>query len=227
MNTQPGLAPLAAAALDFIADGSVVGLGSGRAATAFVHALGQRVQHGLRVRGVATSTATANLAARLGIPLATLDEVADIDVAVDGADEVDPDLNLIKGLGGALIREKIVAAAARRLVILVGAEKVVPVLGSHGLLPVEIVPFGFSFCQRRLSQLGYPPTPRQAGGRLFVTDNGNYVLDCQIPVLRNPADVEQALRAIPGIVGTGLFLNMADTVLIQNGEQVQTRRRGN
>jgi ribose 5-phosphate isomerase A len=213
--------PLAERALERIADGAVVGLGTGRAATAFIHALGHRVRAGLRIRGVPTSEATADLARQLGIPLATLDEVDALDVAVDGADEVDPQRNLIKGLGGALVREKIVAVSAKQLVILVGAEKLVPVLGSHGVLPVEVVPFGLALCRRRLEALGCPAQPRTAGGQLFRSDNGNLILDCRVGPIADPAALEQALRAIPGVVGTGLFLDLAPTVLVQAGEEVQ------
>ncbi len=212
-------------ALELIPDGSVVGLGSGRAATAFVRALAERVRQGFRVRAIPTSQGTANLAAQLGIPLTNLSEIEAIDVDVDGADEVDPQLNLIKGLGGALVREKIVAAASRRLVILVGPEKVVPVLGSRGILPVEVVPFALDYCRRRLAALGYPPQARMAGGRLFVSDNGNPVLDCRVAALDRPAEVDLAIRSIPGVVGTGLFLGMADTVLVQDGDRVQEKTR--
>lgn len=215
---------LAEAALGMIQDDCVVGLGSGHAATAFVQALGRRAQEGLRVRGVATSRATADLAERLGIPLVTLDDVPAIDLTVDGADEVDPRLDLIKGLGGALVREKIVASASRRLIILVGSEKLVSVLGEHGLLPVEVVPFGLPLCRRRLADLGYPGALRLAQGETFVTDNGNFVLDCRVRPMPTPLEVEQSLRAIPGVVGTGLFLNMADSVLIQDGDRVEVRQ---
>jgi ribose 5-phosphate isomerase A len=233
-NADGSFHALVEAALGMIRNDFVVGLGSGRAATAFVRALGRRVREGLRVRGVPTSQATASQAAQLGIPLAGLDEIdasdtidaiEAIDVTVDGADEVDPRLDLIKGLGGALVREKIVAASSRRLVILVGAEKIVPVLGAHGVLPVEVVPFGLASCRRRLTRLGYPPAVREANGQLFVTDNGNYILDCKVTTLREPAEIEQTLRAIPGVVGTGLFLGMADTVLIQEGGTVRIRQR--
>ena len=169
-----------------ISDGMVVGLGSGRAATRFIRALGARVAEGLHVRGVPTSQSTAALASELGIPLTTLDELETIDIAVDGADEVDPQLNLIKGLGGALVREKIVAAAARRLVILVGPEKLVSQLGERGALPVEVVPFAVAYCRRKLESLGYAAIPRCKDGRLFTTDNGNQILDCRIaPLVRS------------------------------------------
>jgi ribose 5-phosphate isomerase A len=214
---------IAERALEMVLDGSALGLGSGRAATEFIHALGRRVRDGLRIRGVPTSEATADLARRLDIPLVTLEDVEALDVAVDGADEVDPQLNLIKGLGGALVREKVVAAAARRFVILVGSEKLVPVLGCHGVLPVEVVPFALPLCRRRLEALGCPPQPRQAAGKLFRSDNGNPILDCRVGPISDPAALEAAIRAIPGVVGTGLFLGMAHTILIQDGENLQVR----
>ncbi len=225
MSGGPNPGALAAAALDMIQEGFVVGLGSGRAATAFVRALGSRVQAGLRVRCVPTSQATANLAAQLRIPVVSLHDVESIDVAVDGADEVDPKLDLIKGLGGALVREKIVASASRRFVILVGVEKLVSALGEHGVLPVEVVPFGLASCRRRLAQLGYPAMPRQADGKLFTTDNGNCILDCEVPVLVNPLELEQTLRAMPSVVGTGLFLGMAHTVLVADNGRIEVRQR--
>lgn len=225
---MPTDAPLAVAAraVGLVSDGDVVGLGTGRAAAAFLRALGERVRGGLRVRGVPTSEASTSLARELGIPLATFDELTHIDITVDGADEVDPAGNLIKGYGGALVREKIVAASSRRVVILVGSEKLVPVLGSRGKLPVEVVPFGLTPVRRRLEALGYPAQPRTAGDRLFVTDNGNHVLDCTVAPMADPAAVEAAIRAIPGVVGTGLFLRLAHTILVQNGEAVEERRGG-
>jgi len=222
VNDPTELHAIAAAALAMIADGSVVGLGTGHAATAFIHALGER---GLHVRGIPTSQASADLARQLGIPLTTLEEAGAIDVAVDGADEVDPQLNLIKGYGGARGREKIVTAAARRFVVLVGPEKLVPVLGTRGKLPVEVVPFGVALCQQRLGALGYPAARRMHDGIPLVTDNGNAILDCRIGALDRPADLDQAIRAIPGVVGTGLFLGMAHTVLIAHGTNVETRHR--
>jgi ribose 5-phosphate isomerase A len=178
------------------------------------------------MRGVPTSQASADLARQLGIPLTTLDEIDTLDVDVDGADEVDPHGNLIKGYGGALVREKIVAAASRRLVIVVGPEKLVPVLGSRGILPVEVVPFGMPLCRRRLTELGCQPEPRAHGKDLVVTDNGNYILDCRIGPLHQPADLERSICAIPGVVDTGLFLGMAHTILIQQGGEVEVRQRG-
>jgi ribose 5-phosphate isomerase A len=218
-----GLEPLALRALELVPDGSVVGLGTGHAATAFVHALGQRVAAGFRVLGVPTSQASADLAIRLGIPLTTLDEVESIDVDVDGADEVDPQSNLIKGYGGALVREKVVAAVSRRLVILVGSEKLVDVLGARGMLPIEVLPFAAASCRRELAKLGCIGHIRRQDAKSLITDNGNYILDCHIGPLQAPVELERAILAIPGVVGTGLFLNMQPTVLIETAGKVEVR----
>jgi len=150
----------------------------------------------------------------MGVPLTTLDEAPILDQTVDGADEVDPQLNLIKGYGRALVREKIVAAASRQLVILVGQEKLVPSLGSRRRLPVEVVPFGLSFVTRRVMDLGLQGTPAQRDGRLFVSDNGNHVLDLEIGPDVDARGLEASLRSIPGVIGTGFFLGMADVVLV-------------
>src|SRR3954452_24820576 len=153
-------------ALEFLTDGDVIGVGSGRASAAFTKLLGERVRAGLRVRGVPTSQPTAELMRQVGVPVASLDEADELAVAVDGADEVDPNLDLIKGYGRALVREKVVAAASRRLGILVGPGKDVPVLGRRHKLPVEVVPFALSLCALRLKELGCNPVPYEEGGRL-------------------------------------------------------------
>ena len=213
---ESDLALLAARALEFVTDGARIGLGTGHAATAFVHALGARVRAGLRVRGVPTSEATAQLARDLGIPLDTLDSPEPLEVTIDGADEVERQtLNLIKGWGGSLVRERIVAAGSRRQVILVTEEKVVDRLGARGRLPVEVLPFAAAFCARRVEQLGLRPAVRQAeAGRPFVTDNGNWTLDCGLSPPADPAGLDRALRAIPGVIDTGLFLGTAYAVLL-------------
>jgi ribose 5-phosphate isomerase A len=216
-------------ALDFIVDGDAVGLGSGRASTEFIKLLGARARAGLRVRGVPTSRASERLAQELGIPLVPLGEGMPLAVTVDGADEVDPHLDLIKGYGRALVREKVVAAASRRLVILVGPGKEVPILGSRGKLPVEVLPFALPLCLRRLGDLGCNPVPYEEGSRLFVTDNGNHILDCAVAPILDPPAFEAHLRSVPGVVGTGLFLGMADTVLVGDGDfrlVAEKRRRG-
>lgn len=213
-------------ALEQVRDGDAVGLGTGRAATAFVRALAQRVKEGLRVRGVATSRATEAVAREVGIPLIELDEVDALDVTVDGADEVDPQLDLIKGYGGALVREKIVAASSRRLLILVGPEKLVPALGSRGRLPVEVLPFGLPLCRRRLSALGLSAERRRGSDRAAASDNGNAILDCKVSALPEPAALDRAIRDIPGVVDTGLFLGLADVVIVDHGEgRLEVRER--
>ena len=212
--TPTDFGPLVAKALALVPDGSALGLGTGRAAAAFVEGLAVKVRGGFRVVGVPTSEATADLARRLGVPLTTLDETPELDAAIDGADEVDPAGDLIKGYGGALVRERIVAAAARRFIVLVGSEKLVPVLGSRGKLPVEIVPFARGPATRRLAALGLRPELRQRDGTPVVTDNGDLILDCGVGPLADPAGLEAMLRAVPGVVGTGLFLGLNPTVLV-------------
>jgi ribose 5-phosphate isomerase A len=202
-------------ALELVAGNSRIGLGSGRAAVAFIKALGECIRTGrLRIQGVPTSEETARLARQQGIPLVTLAEAGMLDLTVDGADEVDPQLDLIKGYGRDMVREKIVAASSRQLIILVGAEKLVPRLGMHGKLPVEVVPFALPLCQRRLRELGCEPVPYLKADALFATDNGNHILDCQIRPIPDAAQLEMDIRAIPGVVGTGLFLRMADLVIV-------------
>ncbi len=221
---QQALQALALRALEFVPNGGAVGLGSGRAARAFVRALAVRVREGVRIQCVPTSEETARLARELGIPLSGLEE-SRIDVTVDGADEVDPHLNLIKGYGGAFVRERIVAAASRRQVILVEANKLVPTLGTRGRLPVEVIPFALPFCRRRLEGLGCRPTLRLVEGHPFGSDNGNAILDCAVGPLDDPAALDRAIRAIPGVVDTGFFLGTADLVLVAEGETVWEMRR--
>jgi ribose 5-phosphate isomerase A len=215
----------AAMAAQLVADGQAVGLGTGRAAAAFIRALGERVRGGLRVRGVPTSQSSDELARQVGIPLVTLDDVESLDLTIDGADEVDPQLNLIKGYGGALVREKIVAAASKKLVILVSEEKLVPALGTRGKIPVEVLPFGLAATSRHLLALGLQSQQRLADGKPLVTDNGNVILDCATQPITEPAELEAAIRAIPGVVGTGLFLGMADLVLVQRGDRIEELQR--
>lgn len=212
----------AARALDFIADGQIVGLGSGRAAAAFVRALAHRVREGLKVRGVPTSGRTAALATEQGIPLVDLHTIDSIDVAIDGADEVaEHSLDLVKGLGGAMLRERVVAAAAKKWVILVGADKVSLVLGTRGVLPVEVVPFAATFCRRRLADLGLQGELRRNNGPVFVSDNGNNILDCKIGPQTDPAALNRSIRAIPGVVEAGFFLGMNPIVLVQDGQSIR------
>ncbi len=223
MATSDSLATLATHALGFVRAGDVVGLGSGRAAEAFVRALGARVRDGLRARGVPTSEATERLARELGIDLVGLE--AEIELTVDGADEVDGRLNLIKGHGGAFVRERIVAAASRRQIILVTSDKLVETLGARGTLPVEVMPFAAPFCRRRLEDLELKPTLRVQDERPFVADNFNVIIDCAPGPIEDPARLEQAIRAIPGVIDTGLFLGTADLVVVADGGVVRELAR--
>jgi len=212
VTDSPNLEALGQHAIRYVRRAQIIGLGTGRAANAFIRALAEAK---LGVRGVPTSQASAELATSLGIPLADLSDIAKIDIDFDGADEVDPRLNLIKGYGGAMVREKIVAAAARKRIFLVGEEKLVKRLGARGTLPVEVVPFALPLVTREIAKLGLKPRQRMnSDGAAFVTDNGNRVIDCGVKEIRNPARLERDLRAIPGVVGTGLFLGMADLVLV-------------
>ena len=208
---------VAARAQELVQDGARVGLGTGRAAAAFVAQLGTRVREGLRLACVATSEATAAQARALGIPLVDLDEV-ELDLTIDGADEVAPDLDLVKGWGGALVRERIVASASRRQVILVGHEKLVHALGEHRRIPVEVIPLARGPIARRLRGLGIEPVVRASEGRPVITDNGNLILDCApagpLPDGRAARALEATLLAIAGVVDTGLFLGTAERVLV-------------
>jgi ribose 5-phosphate isomerase A len=207
---------LGAYALRYVKSGQIVGLGTGHAASAFIRALAQR---GIKVRGVPTSTASAELAHSLGIEVVGLDGKGRVDVDIDGADEVDPRLNLVKGYGGAMVREKVVACAARKVVILVGAEKRVTRLGQRRRLPVEVVPFAMHYVMRRMRELGLEPSIRiDASGRKFLSDNANLVMDCAVGVIVGPARLERELCAIPGVVGTGLFIGIASVVLVANSD---------
>lgn len=201
-------------AADQVADGMVVGLGTGSTATWAVYALGERVRQGLRITGVATSTSTEALARSLGITVVSLDDSPPLDLAIDGADEVDPHLNLIKGLGGALLREKLVELTARQLTIVVDQGKLVPVLGSRSPVPVEIVPFGWRRTLARLEALGCRAVPRLVDGSPFVTDSGHYILDCRFGPLGDPAALASQIKALPGVVEHGLFLGLATRLVI-------------
>ena len=201
----------AAAAL--VEDGMLVGLGSGSTAACFIDALGRRVAAGLRITAVASSVASAEQAVALGIEVVdTIDRA--IDLTVDGADEIDPKLDLVKGLGGALLREKVVAAASARMVIVATEDKLVDRLG-RGPLPVEVLPLLHETTAWRLDALGLKPVLRQgSAGGPFVSDNGNVILDCTVPRRRSAARLASVLEAIPGVLGHGLFLGMASLALI-------------
>jgi ribose 5-phosphate isomerase A len=203
-------------ALRYVKPGYTVGLGTGHAAAAFIQAL---IASRIEVRGVPTSRHSEQMAREGGIEIVGLDAVDRIDVTIDGADEVDPRLNLIKGKGGALVREKVVATASRRQVIVVGFEKLVHRLGEHSILPVEVVPFAAPLCMRLISKLGLRPALRHnPDGSETVSDNGNLIVDCNVNSTLNPRRADRQLHAIPGLVDHGLFLGIADTVLVAQAD---------
>jgi ribose 5-phosphate isomerase A len=215
----------ARASLRFIKDGQVVGLGTGSTAAYFIQMLGELVKNGLRVRGIPSSVRSGEQAAKLGIPLTTLDECQQIDVTVDGADEVDPQLRLIKGGGGALLHEKIVASATRQLVIVVDATKRVPVLGKFPL-PVEVIKFAKALVKKRIEALGAQVELRlNADGSPFLTDENNYILDCHFGQIRGADGLANKLSDMPGVVEHGLFIGMASVVLVASGSEIIELRR--
>jgi ribose 5-phosphate isomerase A len=213
------LEAVALRALELVEDGAAVGLGSGHAAATFIERLGERVRRGLRVTAVPTSEASARRGRDVGIPLVELGE-AELDLTVDGADEVAPNLDLVKGFGGALVRERIVASASRRQVILVGQEKLVRALGERGCIPVEVIPLAQGPAMRRLRSLGLRPTLRTdtVSARPLLTENHNLTLDCALaePLRDGCAarELEAAMLAIGGVVDTGFFLGTAERVLV-------------
>jgi ribose 5-phosphate isomerase A len=215
----------ARASLRFVRDGDIVGLGTGSTAAYAVRFLGERVRAGLKVRGIPTSVHTKELAAGLGIPLTSLDEFSQIDITIDGADEIDSQLRLIKGGGGALLREKIVASASRQLVIVGDSSKLVPVLGKFPL-PVEVIPFAQALVAKKIAALGASMKVRQrADGNVFVTDEGHHILDCSFGKIPDPPGLARELESIPGVVEHGLFIGMADLALIGKGLEVTELRR--
>jgi len=223
-------------ALEFVKNGMVVGLGTGSTTAHFIDLLGEKLRQGdlLEIRGVPTSELTANQARRLNIPLTTLGKCGDIDLAVDGADEVDPRLDLIKGLGKALLREKIVEIHARQFVVIVDETKLVQRLGMHVALPVELVPFEWEASMHWLNKLGCRAELwLQENGKPFVTDNGNYLARCwfeesgsgNLLGIPDPFALSDRLANRPGIVEHGLFLNMADKVIIAEQEGIRMVER--
>lgn len=201
-------------AAELVRDGMLLGLGSGSTAELWLAELAGRVRAGLRVRGVPTSRRTERLAQAAGLSLTTLEAEPRLDLAVDGADEVErQSLCLIKGRGGALLREKLVAAASDRRVIVVDQSKLVPALG-RGPLPVEVVPFGWRQTLGRLEQLGAQVNLRQVDGRPFVSDEGNYVVDCAFGPIDDPAALAARIKALLGVVEHGLFVGLADRVVV-------------
>jgi ribose 5-phosphate isomerase A len=202
-------------------DGDVVGLGTGSTAYFAVVALGERVKAGLKIIGIPTSEHTADLGRAVGIPLTTLDDHPEIDITIDGADEVDPRLNLIKGGGGALTREKVVASASKKMIVVADSGKVVTVLGKFPL-PVEVIPFARTVVERKIVSLGGSPKLRaKADGSPFVTDNGNEILDCSFGKIEDPPALARILSDTPGVVEHGLFIGLATIAIVGKGTAVE------
>ncbi len=200
-----------------VRSGMALGLGTGSTAAHVLDALAARLRDGRLhgVRGVPTSTWTAERCAALDIPLATLEECPQLDVTIDGADEIDPSLHLIKGLGGALLHEKVVAAASARMVVVADGSKLVPRLGTRAPLPIEVIPFALPLCRRLLAGLGWTGQLRLApGGEPFATDEGNVILDCRRDDWGEPAALAAAIEAVPGVAGHGLFIGLAQAAVV-------------
>lgn len=205
-------------AADFVKDGMVVGLGTGSTVFYTIQKLGQLVKEGLSLKGIPTSVQTEELAKELGIPLTSFSEIESIDIAIDGADEVNSDLELIKGGGGALLREKIIARAAKTFIVVADSSKRVEKLGAFRL-PVEVIPFGYEMTEKHIRAMGLVPEIRLNRENPFITENGNYIFDCEISEHVQPEMLERMLNMIPGVVENGLFVGMTDLVITLDPEK--------
>jgi ribose 5-phosphate isomerase A len=224
-RNDPEKEAAARASLQFIKDGQVVGLGTGSTAAYFIKLLAEKVKSGLRIRGIPTSVRSLELAQSLGIPLTTLDECQEIAVTVDGADEVDPQLRLIKGGGGAMLREKIVASATKQLVIVADVSKRVPMLGKFPL-PVEVIRFAQALVAKRIRALGADVRLRTGDdGKAYVTDENNHILDCRFGLIPDADGLARTLSDMPGVVEHGLFIGMASVALFARGSEIVELRR--
>jgi ribose 5-phosphate isomerase A len=212
-------------AVEYIQDGMTIGLGSGSTVYWMMKKLGKLVENGLNVRGVPSSLRTEGWAKEFGVPLVYFSEVSRLDLAIDGADEVDPDFNLSKGGGGSLLREKLVNDAADELIIVVDDSKLVKNLGAFPL-PVEIVPFGWENTARKIEKLGCTPMLRKNEGKVFISNNGNYIVDCRFTSIADPAALHQQLKLLLGVIETGLFVNMTDKVIVGMDKGIKILDKG-
>lgn len=207
-------------AAHYVKSGMKIGLGSGSTVYWMIRKLGEFVQQGLDIEGIPSSNQTAQWAKEFGVPLTDFAKVDQLDITIDGADEVDRDFHLIKGGGGALFREKVIAMAAKELMIIVDKSKLVSHLGSFPL-PVEVLPFGWEVTVKNIALLGCKPIIRKKDEEIFVSDNGNYILDCSFGEIDHPKKLHEQLIEIVGVVETGLFVDMADTVIVSNGSEIE------
>ena len=212
-------------AVEFIEDGMILGLGTGSTVSYLIKKLAQNVAEGLKITAVSTSIATSNLAESLGIRITNFDDVGEIDLTIDGADEVDKNLNGIKGGGGALLFEKIVATSSKKNIWIIESKKLVDSLGKFPL-PVEVVPFGIEHTFSKLKKGGYNPELRIVDEKIFHTDGNNYTIDLHLKKITEPAKLETELKTLPGIIETGLFINIADIVIAGRANSYEILRRG-
>lgn len=226
MNTQDQLKKaVGEKAASLVKDGMKVGLGSGSTVYWLVRALGERVrQEGIHIEGIPSSIQTGEWAKEFGVPLTDFAATKELDITIDGSDEVDPDFQLIKGGGAALFREKIIAQAAKELIIIVDESKMVEHLGVFAL-PVEILPFAWERTAYEIGKLGCVPVLRLKEGEPLITDNGNYIVDCPFEKIEEPAGLDRKLQSIVGVVETGLFIDMADTVIIGGPEGISIKEK--
>lgn len=212
-------------AVEFVSDGQLVGLGTGSTTKFAIEKIGELVKGGLNIKGVPTSKASERLALDLGIPLLDLNDIESLDIVIDGADEVDPNFHMVKGGGGALTREKLVALSSSKRVIVADDSKLVEHLGQTRMLPVEVLPFAWKLSSRLLEETGCTPHLRKDGENPFGTDNGNYILDCQYGPIDDPVELEKRIKLLPGVVECGLFISIADVVIISFDDRIEVRTR--
>ena len=212
-------------AVEMVRDGNIVGLGTGSTAKFAIEGLGRLIRGGLAIKGVPTSVATQRLAREQGIPLIELNDIDQIDITIDGADEIDSAFDMIKGGGGALTREKLVALSSTKRVILVDESKLVLKLGQSHLLPVEVLPFAWKMAQRQLQKLGAAASLRMLDDQPLFTDNGNYILDCGFGAIEDARELEGEIKGLPAVIECGLFIGIADTLVIGFEDRVEVRER--
>ena len=206
--------------VNYTEDGMIIGLGTGSTVSLMLQKLAERIKSGLKITAVSSSQATSKLASSLGIKLLPLSEVEEIDVTIDGADEVDEKLNGIKGGGGALLYEKIIASNSKKNIWIVDSSKLVKTLGKFPL-PIEVVQFGVTQLCIKLEKDGFKPAIRMKGGRRFITDNNNFIVDLRMDKISDPVSLDIKLKSFPGVVETGLFYNIADEVVVGAGKEVK------
>jgi ribose 5-phosphate isomerase A len=212
-------------AVEFVKDGQLIGLGTGSTTLFALQALGKKVREGMKIVGVPTSKHTETIAREFGIPLTDLNQVEKLDIVIDGADEVDNDFNMIKGGGGALTREKLVAISANLKINVVDQNKLVTRLGKGFAVPVEVLPFAWSLSARFLKKLNCEPKLREKDGRVFATDNDNYILDCKFNEIEDVASLEKSMKLVPGVLECGLFVGICDVIIIGFDDQAEVRYR--